>query len=240
MARKDDWTRTELLLALDLYLKHNGAVDDTHPDAQALSSYLRSLPLIPIDDRPQPSKFRTPSSITSKLHNFARFDPNARSSRPRGGPLEQDIWDAYHDKPAQLAALCGSLRRSLDGGGPVGADSDPEDESFIEGTVVARMHKQRERNRKLRGLKVSQARKTDPGLHCEVCGFGFADYYGSIADGLIEVHHLRSLSELGGPSRVRLADLALVCPNCHWVLHRQRPWISADQLKSLLPSRRMT
>jgi 5-methylcytosine-specific restriction enzyme A len=239
VAGKDDWTRAELLLALDLYLKHNGAVDDTHRDVQALSSYLRSLSLIPVQDRPQPSRFRSPSSVTSKLHNFARFDPNARSSRPRGGPLEKEIWDTYHDKPEPLRELCVSLRQALDDG-TVSAEAEPEDESFVEGGIVARLHRQRERNRTLRNRKLKQAVLTDPGLHCEVCGFGFADYYGPIAEGLIEVHHVRALSDHVGPTRVRLQDLALVCSNCHWVLHRRRPWISANQLKSLLPSRRMT
>lgn len=58
------------------------------------------------------------------------------------------------------------------------------------------------------------------GVTCTVCGFNFADYYGEIGDGYIEVHHLSPLADSQGERPVdAAADLRPVCPNCHAMLH---------------------
>jgi predicted HNH restriction endonuclease len=37
-------------------------------------------------------------------------------------------------------------------------------------------------------------------------------------------------------SKTRAADIALVCSNCHRMLHRRRPWLTMSDLKTLLTS----
>ncbi|MCB9108759.1 MAG: HNH endonuclease [Anaerolineales bacterium] len=54
-------------------------------------------------------------------------------------------------------------------------------------------------------------------MACEVCEFDFAQVYGELGYGFAECHHLVPLSELGESRRVRLADLAIVCANCHHI-----------------------
>src|SRR6266542_2912051 len=41
--------------------------------------------------------------------------------------------------------------------------------------------------------------------------------------GYIECHHVRPLAAAQGEVRTRLADLAVVCCNCHRILHRGSP-----------------
>ncbi|UZW66371.1 hypothetical protein OC195_21405 [Priestia flexa] len=36
----------------------------------------------------------------------------------------------------------------------------------------------------------------------------------------------------------KVEDIALVCANCHRMLHRQRPWLSISELKQLLHMQR--
>jgi hypothetical protein len=43
-----------------------------------------------------------------------------------------------------------------------------------------------------------------------------------------------STSELDYGMRTKLADVVLVCSNCHRMLHRRRPWLGIEGLKALL------
>jgi 5-methylcytosine-specific restriction protein A len=67
-----------------------------------------------------------------------------------------------------------------------------------------------------------------------VCDFDFARVYGELGVGFAECHHLVPLAELPGVRRTRLTDLAIVCANCHRMLHRTRPTIAILELRTLM------
>lgn len=109
--------------------------------------------------------------------------------------------------------------------------------SFPEGRRIERMHKSRERDSAVvRQAKARHSQIHNNKLPCEVCGFEFSRHYGAIGEGYIEAHHTRPLSELaaGEICHTRLEDLALVCANCHRMLHRRRPWASISDIKKRL------
>ncbi len=62
-------------------------------------------------------------------------------------------------------------------------------------------------------------------LRCEVCRMTFTETYGpELGADFIECHHITPLSALKGKSQeTSLDDLALVCANCHRMLHRMGP-----------------
>lgn len=69
------------------------------------------------------------------------------------------------------------------------------------------------------------------GTTCYVCGLDLKDKYGSLADGLIEVHHKTPISSYGKSIAVDpIRDLVPLCPNCHAVVHRRNPPIDPDEL----------
>ena len=73
------------------------------------------------------------------------------------------------------------------------------------------------------------------GTACVVCGFDFGSVYGPAAEGFIQVHHLRPVSELGERYEVDpVADLRPVCPNCHAVLHRNSPPYTVEEVRAML------
>lgn len=102
-----------------------------------------------------------------------------------------------------------------------------------EGRLLARRHFARERSRKLRDRKIATARQDNDQLACEACGFDFALTYGPLGRGYIECHHVIPLHE-AGERRTRLEDLALLCSNCHRMIHRQAPWPTPADLRALL------
>src|SRR5215210_153335 len=96
------------------------------------------------------------------------------------------------------------------------------------------LHKKRERNPKL-VLKAKESFKRKHGcLFCEACRFDFAVRYGMPGEGFIEVHHDIPVSELKPGNKTKISDVSLVCSNCHRMLHRRRPWLKVEALRSLI------
>jgi len=113
--------------------------------------------------------------------------------------------------------------------------ADEEDESsFWEGKEFYILHKSKERDPDLSKTAKEQRLKSDSNLCCDVCGFSFAEKYGEHGNGFIEAHHTYPISQLKEETKTRIEDIALVCSNCHRMLHRRRPWLSMDELKNLL------
>jgi 5-methylcytosine-specific restriction endonuclease McrA len=107
------------------------------------------------------------------------------------------------------------------------------EETAREGQPMVVQHVRRERSRRLRSKKVEAAGERPS---CEACGFEFERVYGERGRGFIECHHLIPVSELDPATPTRLEDLALLCANCHRMVHVSRPWLGIDELTHLLAS----
>jgi len=67
-----------------------------------------------------------------------------------------------------------------------------------------------------------------------ICRFDFQKNYGEMGRGFIHVHHLTDIATIGTEYEVDPhVDLRPVCPNCHAMLHTQRPAINIEELKTL-------
>jgi hypothetical protein len=58
--------------------------------------------------------------------------------------------------------------------------------------------------------------------------------YGSAASDYCEVHHLLPLSAVDHTARTRMEDLAILCANCHRVVHLHNPPYTLNQVRSIL------
>jgi hypothetical protein len=110
---------------------------------------------------------------------------------------------------------------------------DEPAESAAEGRIAYRTHRVRERSAVLRRLKIESSLELSRGLACEVCGLDFAERYGPIGEGFIECHHTTALAD-SGERETTLEDLALICSNCHRMIHRSRPMMRVQQLVEAL------
>ena len=117
--------------------------------------------------------------------------------------------------------------------------AEEDDESaFPEGRDTYAIHRKLERDGRL-PKRVKAARLASTGkLECEACEFDFAEVFGELGDGFIEAYHRVPVHKLDGTMRTKADDLALVCPNCHRMLHRSDPHLSVEQLRDLLTTRR--
>lgn len=115
------------------------------------------------------------------------------------------------------------------------ADNDyGYDSEFPEGKEIERKHKLRERNQAVIKSAKDLFKRKNVKLYCQVCGFDFHATYGEIGIDFIEGHHTIPISELKGEVITKVKDVALVCSNCHRMLHRKRPWLKMEDLKKLI------
>lgn len=111
-------------------------------------------------------------------------------------------------------------------------DVDIHTDAASEGRQRLVLHLQRERNQTL----VRSKKRFAKSFACEVCGFSFARTYGAEASDYCEVHHLLPLSEVEHSTKTRIQDLAILCANCHRVVHLQNPPYTLTQVKAMLTS----
>ncbi len=109
-------------------------------------------------------------------------------------------------------------------------DVDIHTDTATEGHRRLVLHLQRERKRSI----VLNKKKQAPSLDCEICGFSFGRIYGNAASDYCEVHHLIPLSETEHNTQTRMEDLAILCANCHRVVHLKNPPYTLDQVRRLL------
>ena len=228
--RPPTWVRDELILALDLYLRL-GALDNSHQEVIALSKLLNGMPIHP--DWRYSNDFRNPNGVSMKLGNFQALDPAYAGVGLRSGSHEgASIWDEFHSQPQLLNQLAESIRA-----GSITQEAEtPEDgeDEAQEGRILTRIHRSRERNQKLVAKRKAQRRKEcDGALKCEACDFDFVVKYGNRGDGFAECHHKIPLAE-SGATKTRLDDLAILCANCHRMIHVRKPMLSVDELRSLI------
>jgi predicted HNH restriction endonuclease len=107
--------------------------------------------------------------------------------------------------------------------------------SFPEGKLKEQLHKQRERNSSLIKIVKTEVLNQYGKLECQCCGFDFEVKYGELGREFIEAHHTKPVSELHQDGeKTQKEDIALVCANCHRMLHRKRPWLKMNELKNLI------
>ena len=119
---------------------------------------------------------------------------------------------------ADMVALYRSLVHiDLTAGSSMDDEGDLPPTSMLEDGTKFRIHKRIERNAALVKL-VKQSKPSS----CEVCSVDLGERYGELGRGYIEAHHLRPMSSLKGTKAELdpVRDFAVLCPNCHRMVHK--------------------
>jgi len=234
--RNPDWTRDELILALDMYFRHPPLkISQSHPDIICLSKLLNALSIH--INPPDKRTFRNPNGVYMKLCNFLRLDPEYKGKGlVAGAGADEIVWDTFSSNRKALVETAEAIRlnASMHSLEALTIPAVPEEEEFPEGRLLFRAHIARERSLKLVKRAKDRAMQLYGRLSCEACGFEFRSQYGELGKNYIECHHAIPISQLTPSSQTRLKDIALLCSNCHRMIHRRRPWLAVGELKKLL------
>ncbi|GAA4149410.1 hypothetical protein GCM10022217_01260 [Chryseobacterium ginsenosidimutans] len=114
---------------------------------------------------------------------------------------------------------------------------DYDDKGEEEGAdrTLHRLHKLKERKpgiiKKAKEKAIREHR-----LFCEVCLFDFEKEYPELGKGFIECHHKQPIAK-GGVRKTKIEDLAIVCANCHRMLHKRDKngnYLQVEDLRMLI------
>lgn len=138
------------------------------------------------------------------------------------------IWGLFKDVKSELLKYIPNLTSE---------SNDLEDYVAKEGRerAILKLHKYRERD--INVVKHAKMRaKRENRFFCEVCLFNFEQQYPILGIDFIECHHKQPIS-IGGVRETKVDDLAIVCANCHRMLHRKNSngnYPTVDELRELI------
>lgn len=243
LKRNPVWIRDELILALDLYLRNR--LSPPSPQSKEvidLSNLLNRLGKVL--GNTHVGTYRNVNGVSMKMMNFRRFDAeytaDGKVGLTRGNKEEELIWKEFCDSPNRLAATVAAICLAVDEfvrRGEVVFDNEPEIHEAAEGRLLTKVHRIRERNPKLVQLCKNAALKKHGRLFCEACGFDFVKKYGVRGLGVIDVHHTKPLHTIAVEEKTRVNDLALLCSNCHRIVHSSMCWLSIEEVREVLTDR---
>lgn len=237
--RNPDWVRDEIILAMDLYVRAGRKqLPPSHEEVIRLSELLNRLPIHPPASRDE--NFRNANGISMILGNFLCVDPvHNQPGLSRNNKLQAAVWADFIDHPHLLSRTAQAIESASGSPNVTDLFEVMEDEDvFPEGLLLSRQHAVRERNHSAVSAKINAVMGKAGRLACEVCSFDFFAFYGELGRGFAECHHMIPLSEAVFKRKTRLTDLAIVCANCHRMLHRIRPVMSTASLRCLVERER--
>lgn len=152
--------------------------------------------------------------------------------------IEQECVDYPTDRTLYepiIASLSGINVREQQDEDSLGDVQTDEGKEYPEGKIAFVLHKKRERNPNLikdaKRLFVSKHGR----LFCEACKFDFQQVYGDRGIDFIEGHHKKLVSEMKEGEKTKVEDIAMLCSNCHRMIHR-KPLVSIRGLSTLILS----
>ncbi len=114
--RNPIWSQDELILALDLYLRHPDALPSKESaEVLELSEFLGRLSRA--QGNTNTATYRNANGVYMKMNNFRRFDPaylaEGKVGLMRGNKEEETVWAEFSGAPSALAAEVLRIRQSL-------------------------------------------------------------------------------------------------------------------------------
>ena len=189
-------------------------------------------------------------SIAQDIANLPLIEeyspPLAKAVAAHEGEIEKEINSVAIRKTAdRMLALKSKLFGQTNAGSAttlieVDDKSEVVEEEGItgkEGRLLVRLHVYKERDRRLAQRVRTYHRKRNGGrLICEVCASVPVTVYGPKGERSMEAHHKVPIEELQPDSITVVGDMAMVCANCHRVIHSQKPCLTISEMKELITS----
>lgn len=217
------FTRDEAILALDvLYFSDKLRLNKESSEIVKLSELLNELPIIPLPARRE--NFRSNGGVNGQLSKF-RSSYNKDKKDPDVGTIFYEVADEFDGRKDELHKIASAIRRNREFFKTATFGSELEGEDFPEGVLLYHLH---------RVLEARDSRKIIPAGRCEICHLNLSEVYKPTLGNFLQCHLTVPVTELNASKHYDAEDFITVCPNCHAVLHRHRPWVTKDVGEILL------
>lgn len=234
--QNSNWSQDELIIATQFYKRYAPSIPGkTKEELILLADEIRAIAtsLGLSGDH----TFRNADGVYMKLMELRKYDANynGKGLGRKLRSIEQEVWDLSDDRLEKAAKRVREALLEVERGDTPILD-EPEIADAVEGALVTRIHRQRERNQKIVRDKKQFVLKAQGFLECEVCSFDFQKMYGERGQSFIECHHTIPVSDMAPGAKTKMKDLSLICANCHRMIHAKKPWLTIDELKLLIKS----
>jgi predicted HNH restriction endonuclease len=147
---------------------------------------------------------------------------------------EELPYNSFHtDKAKEYFKDRGYEIRVEESDGAKIVDED-EEKYYSEGKEKFKTHRSYERDGRVPIKAKEKALKETGELRCEICKTSFSETYGKLGSGYIEAHHKVPVSQLGNNGKTEIEDIALLCSNCHKMIHKTDPIKSVEELREIV------
>lgn len=236
--KNPSWSRDEIIIAMAFYMEMEGQIPSKN--SSEFKIFKENIDRINAKNGllDTYSNLRNVNGLYMKLMNFKHLDSSySGKGLSSVSSLDVEIWNKYVNDHAAVIRLADKIVLTLLSETEIDQSQIFDNEDFVEadeGQIMTRLHTFRERDKKIvRAKKESHLREFGK-LSCEVCSFDYLERYGDRGFGYIECHHRKPLCDLEINDKTTLSDLALLCSNCHRMIHRKRPWLSIEELRCKL------
>ncbi len=217
------FTRDEAILALDtLLFSGEEHLNANSAAIKELSELLNSLPIVPQSMRGD--IFRNCTGVSRQISMF-RISSSKGRKDPDVGAIFYSVADDYRGNEDEIHRIADAIKRNVEyfDGAVFGAVE--ESHEFPEGALLSHLHRMIE-NRDSKKLKAAEV--------CEVCQLDLSQVYKPVPGGFMQLHLMVPVTELDSRKKYKPNEFVTVCPNCHAVLHRHRPWSTRETVGEIL------
>ena len=217
------FTRDEAILALDvLYFSGEKHFSPRNKAIIELSQLMNELPIHPMSDRP--ANFRNPVGMSDQIGGFRRsIRPDA--TQLRVGSIFYVVFDEYRDNLEGIHEIAQAIKRNKHFYTEYLFGNSIEADGFKEGILLGHLHKLVEQRD---SVKINKADA------CEVCHLNLGEVYRDGGIDFLQMHLLEPVTKLDAGKKYSSGDFITVCPNCHAMLHRHRPWATKETIGDIL------
>lgn len=230
-------TRDNKFSALITFSKSSQRFFDLHPkDLASLLTYPKAFVVFLLGSRDQaliiPAQRleRLVAGLPTKGHGEVKLHVVGEFANCKFHEVPGVSLSPFYNNYSQLVLNTAMIEKVVE----LDLDSIRFEEEYFEGKKRERWTNHYERNPKLR-VAVIQAH----GTRCTICKFDFEEVYGEHGAGFSEVHHIRPVNSLDEAASVDpVTDMAVVCSNCHRMIHRRKDNVLAiKELRAMLRKR---
>jgi len=268
MVKSDLWIKDQLVLALEFCIKHVNYINSKGgttfgrnqktPEAKRIwREYQELKKLINQISEENGLSIKNTNSISMHIRTFQGYENSLKGKK---GGLKHfkgaiEVWEEYNNygkiylnNNSILIKNYYNYKQKKKVNAKTKSNKVYDKVGVLEGTVVERLVKERERDPKVKEMKEADFIKKHSKLYCENCKVILEMKYVWLKDCECkqcinkephgargyEVHHELPLFVISKPRRTLLKDVLLLCPNCHSMVHRSKQhYLTKKQLKQI-------
>jgi 5-methylcytosine-specific restriction enzyme A len=180
--------------------------------------------------------------VSLKLLNMRSFERGRGLSYSK---IDEEVFTELASHPEKVSSLAETIRKAIDldeterNSSQATASIEELEWEFAEGRLLTSIHVRRERSPKVRQALIAH-RKESGLLACDLCHWSCGSASSAFKDAAFEAHHLVPLALLIEGRKTKLGDVALLCANCHRLIHRaislQKRWLTLEDARQVLRS----